>query len=112
LPIWLGVGSELSHAVSSSARADGRETLYFVARHDDADSLAYLAKRGFAEVLRMQELSLDVAQASETHARPDGIELVRLEPELESSVYEAALEISPDVPEEGGLWVGNFESWR
>lgn len=55
-----GVGTALFRAVSEHARADGRTALTMSAQEDDADSRSYLGKRGFVEVVRMQESTLDL----------------------------------------------------
>jgi GNAT superfamily N-acetyltransferase len=107
-----GIGSALFKEVSGHARGHGWHELYSVARHDDADTLDYLGKRGFAEVLRMQELSLELAAAESRADPPQGIELVPLGPELEQAAYDAAHEIYPDIPEEDGAWIGDFDAWR
>jgi mycothiol synthase len=108
-----GIGTRLFVEVSQLARASSWSELYTVARHDDADTLAYVGKRGFRETMRMQQLSLDLAAGDGSYAPepPDGVELVSLAPELEQAAYEAALEIHPDFPEEPGF-VGDIEHWR
>ena len=108
-----GVGTELFRAVSARARADGRDTLVFASRHDDADSLDYLGKRGFVEALRMRESVLDLAESSSRFRPPDGIELVPLDEEHEQGLYSAAKEFVRDIPtSEGSIEVGDFERWR
>jgi mycothiol synthase len=107
-----GIGSTLFKAVSEHARGREWTELYSVARHDDADTLDYLGKRAFAEVLRMQELSLDLAGAESSVDAPPGVTLVPLGPELEREAYDAAHEIYPDLPEEDDVWIGDFDAWR
>ena len=95
-----GVGTELFREVSARARADGRDTLVFPSRHDDADSLDYLGKRGFVEALRMRESVLDLAESSTAFRSPEGIEIVPLAEEHEAGMYAAAIEFAarhPDV---------------
>jgi GNAT superfamily N-acetyltransferase len=108
-----GIGTELFRELSERSRAAGWSDLYSVARHDDADTLDYLGKRGFREVLRMQELSLELNGAD---TRPpelaDGVELVPLGPELERSAFAATPEIYEDIPEDGDVWMGDFDEWR
>jgi GNAT superfamily N-acetyltransferase len=107
-----GIGTELFRAVSELARSAGWTELHSVARHDDVDTLDYLGKRAFVEVLRMQELSLDLGEAGdEVEPRADA-ELVLLGEELEPAAFEAAKEIYPDIPEEDGIWIGDFDTWR
>jgi GNAT superfamily N-acetyltransferase len=103
----------LFREVSARARSDGRETLIFPARHDDADSLDYLGKRGFTEALRLRESVLDLAESSSRFAPPDGIEIVLLAEEHEPSMYAAAKEFARDIPtSEETFEVGDFDRWR
>ena len=106
-----GIGTELFRAMSERARASGWGALYSVARHDDEDTLAYLPKRGFAEVLRMQELSLDLSSADGDGGAAD-VEVVPLTPELEPSAFDATREIYPDLPGEAVELTGGIDEWR
>lgn len=108
-----GVGTELFARVSTLARADGRDTLVLAARHDDADTLDYVGKRGFVEGLRMRESVLDLAESTSRFPAPEGIELVPLDEEHEQGMYSAAKEFMRDIPtSEGSVEVGDFERWR
>ena len=108
-----GVGTRLFREVSTLARADGRQELIFSARHDDADSLDYLGKRGFLEALRMRESVFELAGADRCFEPPVGVELIPLVPALEQAVYEAAIEIARDIPTaQESFEVGSFERWR
>jgi GNAT superfamily N-acetyltransferase len=109
-----GVGTLLFRTLSERAHAAGWSELYSVGRHDDADTLDYLGKRGFAEVLCMQELSLEVSSADAGLVdTPDRVELRVLGPELEHAIYEVAREVYTDVPQENGIWISeDFERWR
>jgi mycothiol synthase len=108
-----GIGTELFRAVSSRAREDGRDALVFPSRHDDADSLDYLGKRGFVEALRMRESVLDLERSSTAFQAPDGIEIVPLAEEHEPGMYAAAVEFARDIPtSEEAIEVGDFERWR
>ena len=107
-----GVGTALFRAVSEHARADGRTALTMSAQEDDADSRSYLGKRGFVEVVRMQESTLDLEAAADPFPTPEGIELVVLTPELEPGVHEAAVEIARDIPAADEVRIGTIEEWR
>jgi mycothiol synthase len=108
-----GIGTELFRAVSARAREDGRDALVFPSRHDDVDSLHYLGKRGFVEVLRLRESVLDVAGSTTAFPQPEGIEIVALADEHELGMYAAAREFSQDIPtSEDAVEVGDFERWR
>jgi GNAT superfamily N-acetyltransferase len=108
-----GVGTALFREVSKIARADARDSLIFSARHDDADSLDYLGKRGFVEALRLRESVLELDNAVGRFDPPDGVELVPLEARHEREVYDAAVVIARDIPAaQERLAVGSFEEWR
>jgi GNAT superfamily N-acetyltransferase len=108
-----GVGTALFREVSALARADGREGLIVPSRHDDRDSLDYLGKRGFGEVLRMRESVLELGGAGARFDAPEGISLVPLVTGLERQVYAAATEIARDIPSAQETFdVGSFEQWR
>jgi GNAT superfamily N-acetyltransferase len=108
-----GVGTALFRELSAHARTGGRDSLIFAARHDDVDSLDYLGKRGFVEVLRMRESVLDPTAERTAFPVPDGIELVRLEEPHEPAMYEAAKVFARDIPTpEEALDIGPIEQWR
>jgi mycothiol synthase len=108
-----GVGTVLFREVSTVARVDGRDTLVLAARHDDADTLDYVGKRGFVEGLRMRESVLDLAESSTRFTAPEGIELVALAAEHEPGMYAAAQEFMRDIPtSEGSIEIGDFDRWR
>jgi GNAT superfamily N-acetyltransferase len=108
-----GVGTALFRELSTIARADGKTELVFSARHDDADSLEYLGKRGFSEALRMRESILDLADASTGYAPPPGVQLVPFTAELDEAVYDVAIEVARDVPTaQESFEIGSIERWR
>jgi GNAT superfamily N-acetyltransferase len=108
-----GVGTALFRELSALARADGKSELVFSARHDDADSLDFLGKRGFVEALRMRESTLELAQAATSFAPPTGIELVPFTPELDDEIYDVALDVARDVPvAQESFEIGSVEQWR
>jgi mycothiol synthase len=108
-----GIGTQLFRAVSTRAREDGRDALLFPSRHDDADSLDYLGKRGFVEALRLRESVLDLTGSTTTFRAPEGIEIVPLAEDHEQGMYAAAREFSRDIPtSEEAVEVGDFERWK
>jgi GNAT superfamily N-acetyltransferase len=108
-----GVGTALFAELSGHARAGGLDAFIFAARHDDHDSLDYLAKRGFVEVLRMRESVLDLLGEPTEFPVPAGIELVRLETQHEHAMYEAAKLFARDIPtSEAVLDLGPIEQWK
>jgi len=108
-----GVGTLLFGHVSGHARALGRGRLYTVTRHDDADTFAYLGKRGFVELTRMEDVALDLTAAlPHGDDPPPGIEIVPLAPEHEIGMWEVAKEANPDIPAPDPIEAGTFEAWR
>ena len=111
-----GVGRALYEEVSRRARALGKTELETGASATDEASLAFLRRRGFREVTRSQQASLDLADAPEheTPSAADGIEIVLLgdRPELASGVFQVAREAIPDIPVAEPLEVGTEEEWR
>jgi mycothiol synthase len=108
-----GVGTALFRELSALARADGKSEFVFSARHDDADSLDFLGKRGFVEALRMRESTLELARAATSFAPPPGIELVPFTPELDDEIYDVALEVARDVPvAQQSFEIDSVEQWR
>jgi len=99
--------------VSSHARAFGRRRLYTVTRHEDSDTLAYLGKRGFDELTRMEDVALDLTAAlADRDELPAGIEIVPLAGEHETGMWEVAKEANPDIPSPDPLEAGTFDEWR
>jgi GNAT superfamily N-acetyltransferase len=108
-----GVGTALFGHVSSHARAFGRRRLYTVTRHEDLDTLAYLGKRGYVELTRMEDVALDLTEAlPDPEQPPDGIEIVPLASEHEAGMWEVAKEANPDIPSPDPIVAGTFDEWR
>lgn len=96
-----GLGSALYAAVSEHARSAGKELLVGRTTEDEADALAFLAHRGFAEWERMKAVRLELAGlAPPADVPPDGIEITSLEarPDLAPMLYEVAREALADIP--------------
>ena len=107
-----GVGSALFQAVSEHARRDGRRALTMSVQEVDRDSIVYLANRGYAEVMRVQESVLDLAAASSKWAPPAGVDLVPIDAELEPAVFETAVEIARDIPSADEVRIDSIDQWR
>jgi mycothiol synthase len=107
-----GVGSALFRAISEHARSIGRSGLYTIVRLDDADSNEYLGKRGFEEVLRVEEVSLPLKDAKAAVAPPEGVELVAFGPELDARVHPLALQIEQEIPTGEPVAPLGLEDWR
>ena len=109
-----GVGSTLYRELSAWAREHGCSTLEAWIEEVDADSLAFAARRGFAEIGRDSRLELDVTQIEAPIVEPPpGIEITTWaeRPELARGMYEVALEAWPDIPGNEDDAVGLFEEW-
>jgi GNAT superfamily N-acetyltransferase len=108
-----GVGSALFARVSSHARGLGRSRLTTVTRHDDADTLGYLGRRGFAELTRTEDVAVDLGSVAtvETPA-PVGIVIARVGQEHEAGMYRVSLEADQNVPSPEPYDTGTFERWR
>ena len=110
-----GVGQAIYEEVSRRARALGKTELDAGAPETDDASLRFLRRRGFREVARSQQASLDLAEAAVPPASDaDGIEVVTLaeHPELASGAYAVAREAIPDIPVAEPLDAGSEEEWR
>ncbi len=107
-----GVGTTLFRRTSQHARELGKTSTLVVVRHDDRDSLAFYAARGFDERGRMQDVRLELAAADVTIAPPEGIEIVPLTESYDRGVYVVALEADADVPAAEPLVTGTFEQWH
>jgi GNAT superfamily N-acetyltransferase len=107
-----GVGSALFGAISEHARSIGRTGLYTIVRLDDADSNAYLGKRGFTEVLRDEEVSLTLGDVQPDTTAPQGVQIVPFDPELDERVHPTAVEIDRDIPGPVPTAALTLEAWR
>jgi mycothiol synthase len=108
----VGVGTALHRRASEHARTLGKARFYTVVRHDDRDSLAYFMPRGYAEVSRVQDVSLDVTRADVHLSPPPGIELVPLSEEHDRGAYEVAVEATADIPSGEQMTAGSYEQWH
>jgi ribosomal protein S18 acetylase RimI-like enzyme len=108
-----GIGTALLSELSDHARSVGKAALRLEVREDDQDSLAFYTRRGFVEVERQKEVSLELGPIDAAPPEPPpGIELTtRAErPEVFPSVYEVAAEAFEDMPGEEGF-LSTFEQW-
>ena len=103
-----GVGTALLREFSGRLRRLGKEGLQVEARADDAYSLGYLERRGFAEVDRWTQLALDL----DTHdpvapVLPPGIALAWLadRPDLLEGLFGVATATERDR-------TGSFQAWQ
>ena len=120
---WVGVlpqergrsiGSLLLGALSAQAGAAALTALEGEVYEDDAASLAWAARRGFAEIGRESWLALDLRRLEAPDlAAPAGVEVVTLaaRPDLLSGVYEVAREAYPDIPGNTEDEMEPFDEW-
>jgi L-amino acid N-acyltransferase YncA len=107
-----GVGTALHRRASGHARDLGKARFYAVVRHDDRESLAYYDHRGFEEVGRMQDVTLELAGVEVRVEPPDGVRIAQASEAYDRGAYEVALEADADVPSGEQLSSGTFEQWR
>jgi GNAT superfamily N-acetyltransferase len=96
-----GVGSALYQVVSKWAAELGLDTMETWVEEDDAESIAFAQRRGFAEIERNGRMVLDLAAVGELSVEaPAGIEIVTWaeRPDVEYGLYEVACEANRDVP--------------
>lgn len=109
-----GVGSALYGALSEHARSLGKARLQVDTWEDERDALAYLERRGFAEVERFARVRLDLNQAAVPAVPPPaGVEIVPLagHEHLARSMYETAVEAYADMPSTDPI-ESSFEEFR
>jgi mycothiol synthase len=108
-----GVTTALLRAASGRARELGFAGLTIEAREDEAGLLAYLERRGYAEVERQKAVALDLASADPgPPTEPAGLEILPRGDEHVRGMYETALEANADIPGLDAEHVAAFEEWR
>jgi GNAT superfamily N-acetyltransferase len=109
-----GIGHALYAEISRRARTLGKTELESTTPAEDVASLDFLRRRGFREVTRSQQASLDLAEAPATAPNPAAVEVVPLgdRPELEAGMYDVAREAFPDIPVAEPIDVGSLDEWR
>jgi len=109
-----GVGSALLDSLSSWARELGYTDLMGPVKETDDVSLAWAARRGFAEIGRNSLLALDLTRTARPSVdAPDGIEIASWaeRPGVEAGMYAVAREAYPDVPGEEDAELASFDEW-
>ena len=109
-----GVGSALYEQVALWVQERGCVVLETAVAEDDAESLAWVDRRGFREVGRNSKMVLDLTaiEAPEIDP-PEGVEIVTWaeRPELAPGLYAVACEAYPDVPGEETILMDPYEEW-
>ncbi len=109
-----GAGTGLYEAISGWARERGLDTIQTIVADDDAESLAFAQRRGFAEESREKGVSLDLTRIEPpTVEPPEGVEITTWaeRPELARGMYEVLLEAAPDIPGSEDEVTEPFEHW-
>jgi len=109
-----GLGSALYVRVAEWVQERGCITLETTVAEDDAESLAWVDRRGFREIGRNSRMVLDLT-AIEAPAidAPEGVEIVTWaeRPELAPGLFAVACEAYPDVPGDEGTPMDSYEEW-
>ena len=109
-----GVGTSVLRAVEAWASERGATELEGPVQEDDADSIAWTERHGYAEVERNSHLVLDLTTIDPPEPDPPpGIEIVTWaeRPELAAGLYEVAREATPDIPGAEEDELGSLEEW-
>ena len=109
-----GTGTAVLRALEAWARDRGATELDGPVQEDDAESIAWTERRGYAEAGRDSHLVLDLTSIDPPQPDPPpGIEIVTWadRPELAQGLYEVAAEASRDIPGEEENDVGSLEEW-
>ena len=108
-----GVGTALLGKIGRHARELGKQGLTVEVKEDDAESLAWMERRGFEEVERQKALELVVADVAPVEPQPpDGVVVVPRAPEHEHGMYAVGVEAGKDIPGLDADHEPSFEQWR
>jgi GNAT superfamily N-acetyltransferase len=109
-----GVGQRLLDEITAWAAAQNSPTLSCWVADDDPESLAWAARRGFAERSRQAFVELDLgAYEPRAVAPPRGVEITTWaeRPELTRGLYDVAREALPDIPDSEDEELEPFDEW-
>jgi ribosomal protein S18 acetylase RimI-like enzyme len=108
-----GIGSAVLADISARARAFGKDSIQGEVRENDAESRAFLERRGFVQVGAEKAVVLDL-EGSDAPAvdPPSGVRIVSRveEPDLLEQMYVVGVQADEDIP--GQEDVQTFEQWR
>ncbi len=108
-----GVGSAVLAEVSRLARELGKDTIQGEVKQSDAESRAYLERRGFAAVGAEQAVVLELDELEPPEIDPPpGVRIVSRaeEPDRLEEMYAVAVQADEDIP--GSTGGSTFEHWR
>lgn len=109
-----GAGTRLYEAVSGWCRERGVAKIDAQVEEDDDSSMAWAARRGFAEIERTGGMELVLAAVGSPPIEPPaGIEIVpwSARPDLSRGIYEVAVEAYADVPGTEDDEMEPFDDW-
>ncbi|HEX3427752.1 MAG TPA: GNAT family N-acetyltransferase [Candidatus Limnocylindrales bacterium] len=110
-----GIGSALLRAIAAVADSGGKGSLHVPATDARPDGIAFLERRGFAEIDRHRVLRLDLVGLEPPGITlPDGIVLSSLaaRPDLVEGVHRVALESFRDIPGSQPMAAGDLAEFR
>jgi mycothiol synthase len=108
-----GIGSAVLADVSARARAFGKDSIQGEIRESDAESRAFLERRGFVQVGAEKAMVLELDGLDLPEAEPPpGVRIVSRveEPDLLQEMYVVGFQADEDIP--GSAGVQTFEQWR
>jgi len=109
----LGIGSALLAELSGRARGLGKDSIQGEVREADADSRAFLERRGFVQVGAEKALVLELEELDPPEvAPPAGVRIVSRaeEPDRLEEMYGVARQAEQDIP--GSTGERTFAEWR
>jgi GNAT superfamily N-acetyltransferase len=108
-----GIGSALLAEVSRQASRLGKDTLHGEIKESDAESRAFLERRGFVETGGEQAVALDLEGMDAPDVDPPpGVRIASRveEPDRLEEMYVVGVQADEDIP--GSSGVQTFEQWR
>jgi ribosomal protein S18 acetylase RimI-like enzyme len=108
-----GIGASVLAEISVRARGFGNDSLQGEVRESDAESRAFLERRGFVQVGAEKAVVLDLGSVEPADVEPPpGVRIVTRveEPDLLDEMYAVGVQADEDIP--GAEGVQTFEQWR
>jgi mycothiol synthase len=108
-----GIGAAMLAEISARARSFGNDSIQGEVRESDAESRAFLERRGFVQVGAQKAVVLDVGSVEPADVEPPpGVRIVTRveEPDLLDGMYAIGVQAEEDIP--GSEGVETLEQWR
>lgn len=106
-----GIGTALLRAASLEARALGLGSLYGRVKVDDAESLGYVARRGFVEIGLEVEQARELGGDEQAPPAPTGTTIRLSEPADLEGIYAVAVEATPDMALDTDVVAAPYDRW-